>query len=102
VNSGSADLLLVPEVAALLRISRALTYRLIREGVIASARIASVASRRGRLVVRRQDVDAYICHLFAQQAPAARPVRLDVDAIHAQVRRRLGAATNGRASASKT
>jgi len=96
-------LLLVPEVAALLRISKALAYRLVRDGTIPSARISCVASRRGRLVVRRQDVDAYIDRLFAEQAtPVTRSVRLDVDAIHAQVRRRLGAATNGRASASKT
>jgi excisionase family DNA binding protein len=98
-----SDLLLVPEVAAILRISKALAYRLVSDGAIPSARIGCVANRRGRLVVRRQDVDDYLDRLFAAQAPPAkRVVKLDVDAIHARVRRRLGRPTSGRGSASRT
>jgi hypothetical protein len=100
VSEPAGGLLLIPEVASLLRVSRALAYRLCTDGTIPSARIACVASRRGRLVVRREDVDAYVVRLFAGQAPRA--PRLDVDAIHARVRRRLGRPTSGRGSASKT
>jgi hypothetical protein len=97
------DLLVIAEVASLLRISKALAYRLCTDGTIPSAKIACVASRRGRLVVRRRDVDAYLDRLFAAQAqPAKRIVKLDVDAIHARVRRRLGRPISGRGSASKT
>jgi len=99
----SADLLVIAEVASLLRISKSLSYRLCTDGTIPSARVAGVASRRGRLVVRRQDVDAYIDRLFAEPGPRGkRPVRLDVDAIHARVRRRLASPTSGRGSASGT
>jgi len=72
----SADLLVIAEVASLLRISKSLSYRLCTDGTIPSARVAGVASRRGRLVVRRQDVDAYIDRLFAGTDKTATMVAL--------------------------
>ena len=103
MSGAASDLLVMSEVASLLRISKALAYRLCTDGTIPSARIACVASRRGRLVVRREDVDAYIERLFAEPGTRAKhAVRLDVDAIHARVRRRLGRPTSGRRSASET
>ena len=81
------DLLTVDEVRRRLRISKALAYRLCTDGTIPSARIASVGRRRGRLVVRQGDVEAYVASLFVDHRKPA-PI-LDIDAIHAGVRQRL-------------
>ena len=83
----AVELLTVDEVRRRLRISKALAYRLCTDGTIPSARIASVGSRQGRLVVRRGDVEAYVENLFVDHRNPA-PI-LDIDAIHAGVRRRL-------------
>jgi excisionase family DNA binding protein len=82
------DLLVVAEVARALRISRSLAYRLCTDGTIPSARIASVGGGRGRLVVRRADVDRYVERIFAER-PAS-PPKINVDAVVRRVRRRHG------------
>jgi predicted DNA-binding transcriptional regulator AlpA len=66
------DLLTIDEVRRALRIGRSLAYRLCTDGTIPSARIASVGSRRGRLVVRRQDLEAYVDRLFGSRPTPAK------------------------------
>jgi hypothetical protein len=80
------DLMTVGEVRRALRIGRSLAYRLCTDGTIPSARIASAGSRRGRLVVRRRDLEAYVERLFGNQPPPAGKV--DVDQLLAGVRGR--------------
>jgi hypothetical protein len=79
------DLLSIDEVRRALRIGKSLAYRLCTDGTIPSARIASVGSRRGRLVVRRRDLEAYVDRLFGNRPT---PAKLDVGAVLARVRRR--------------
>ena len=81
----TTELVTVGEVARALRVGRSLAHRLCSDGSIPSARIASVGSRRGRVVVKREDLDAYIDGLFSRSK--AKPTRLDVDQILGRVRR---------------
>ena len=77
-------LVTIAEVARELRIGRSLAYRLCTDGTIPSARIASAGTRRGRLVVRREDLDDYIERLFRVGNPT--PARIDVDGLLARIR----------------
>ena len=86
--SAAPDLLTIAEVAAFLRISRSLAYQLCTDGTIPSARIASVGSRRGRLVVRRMDVEQYLDRLFGAHTATVAPTRVDVDTLRERVRNR--------------
>ncbi len=79
------ELVTVGEVARALRVGRSLAHRLCTDGSIPSARVLSVGSRRGRVVVKREDLDAYIDALFSRSN--AKPANLDVDQILARVRR---------------
>ena len=86
IRLAPGDLLTIQEVRHALRIGRSLAYRLCTDGTIPSARIASASGRRGRLVVRREDLDSYLDRLFQDRpAPAA---KVDVDAVLARVRSR--------------
>lgn len=82
------ELLTLDEVRRILRISKSLAYRLCDDGTLPCARIAALGSRRGRYVVRRSDLQAYLDRLFAAAQP--REVPLEVDAILATVRHRGG------------
>jgi excisionase family DNA binding protein len=83
-----ATLLTIEEVRDHLRISRSLAYKLCEEGTLPSIRVASAGSRRGRLLVHRDDLDRYVARLWGEAG--ARPTRVDVDAIRDRVRRRHG------------
>ena len=54
------DLLSVKQALALVPLGRSTIYRLIEEGQIASIRVKCTGSRRGRILVRRIDLAAFI------------------------------------------
>jgi hypothetical protein len=84
------DLLSVEQALALLPVGRTMLYALLAERAIPSIRVATVGSRRGRVLVVRAGLDAYVASL---QGPAvARPVArrgagVDVDALRVRVLR---------------
>ena len=86
--SAAPELLTVAEVAATLRIGRSLAYVLCSDGTIPSVRVSGVGSRRGRVVVRRIDVEQYLDRLFGAHTATAAPTRVDVDDILKRVQRK--------------
>lgn len=84
------DLLTVAETLRLLPVGRTMLYALLTEGTVPSIRVATLGSRRGRVLVLRRGIDAFVASL--QAPPVARPVarwgaRIDVDALRARVLR---------------
>lgn len=83
VQIEEGDLITVPQALRLLPVGRAYLYRLVGEGVIPSIRVASVGSRRGRVLLFRSGLNEYVRQL---QAPTTRtPVRVDVDALRERI-----------------
>lgn len=80
------DLLSVPEALRLVPIGRATFYRLIEEGQIPCYRVGALGSRRGRVLVARVDLAAFL-ERTRQAAPRA-PVAPDVDQLLRKVRSR--------------
>ena len=65
-------------------------YQLLAEGTVPSIRVATVGSRRGRVIVVRAGLEAFVASL--QAPPVTRPVghggaRVDVDALRVRVLR---------------
>ncbi len=95
MNAGAAlrpgDLLSVAQALALLPVGRTMLYSLLADGSIPSIRVATVGSRRGRLLVRRDGLEAFVAALHYRHAappvPRGRP-SVDVDALRARVLRR--------------
>jgi len=58
---------------------------LIRSGAIPSIRVAAAGSRKGRILIRRQALEAYVARLEST-APPPRP-KVDVDDLLRKVRR---------------
>lgn len=84
------DLLTVEQALALLPVGRTMLYQLIAEKTVPSIRVATVGSRRGRVLVVRARLEAFVASL--QAPPVARPdarrgARVDVDALRARVLR---------------
>ncbi|MHC4138073.1 MAG: helix-turn-helix domain-containing protein [Planctomycetota bacterium] len=82
------DLLTVPQAQKLLPVSRSAIYALIKAGRIPHYRISAAGSRRGRILIDRRDLEAFVAK--ARQTATRAPVRVDVDAIRDRVRRRHG------------
>ena len=80
------DLLTAPQALKLLPVGKSLLYRLADEGQIEAIRVASVGSRRGRILFDRAAIEDYVARLRGE-APERKPVNVDVDAILARVRR---------------
>lgn len=82
------DLLTVQEALRLLPVGRATLYRLIAEGTLPAIRVASLGSRRGRVLVVRAGLEAFVASRRAP--PPARPAggrgfALDVDSLRTRV-----------------
>ena len=84
------DLLTAAEALRLLPVGKSLLYRLVEEGQIDSIRVASIGSRRGRILFERAAIENYVARLRAS-APSRRPVRVDVDQLLRRVQRDRGA-----------
>jgi excisionase family DNA binding protein len=80
------DLLSVPQALKLVPVGRATLYRLIEDGQIPCYRVGALGSRRGRVLVARADLEAYLAR--ARQAATRAPVAPDVDALLRRVRAR--------------
>lgn len=82
----AGELLTVSQALAILPVGRSTLYQLIDEGQLPSIRVRTAASRRGRVLVRRADLDAFIEN-SRHTAPLA-PTRVDVDSLLKSVRNR--------------
>ena len=80
------DLVTVQEALRLVPIGKSTLYALCDSGQLPHYRIRAAGSRRGRILIARQDLVAFI-EKTRQAAPRA-PTRLDVDQILARVRGR--------------
>ena len=80
------DLLTVQQVQKILPVGRSTLYALIESGQLPHHRVSAAGARRGRVLVARRDLEAFIAK--ARQAATRAPVRVDVDAIRDRVRRR--------------
>jgi excisionase family DNA binding protein len=82
------DLLSVVQALQLLPVGRATLYRLVAEGTLPAVRVASLGSRRGRILVVRAGLEAYVEGLRARAVtrPAGRGgLALDVDALRSRI-----------------
>ncbi len=80
------DLLTAHQALKLLPVGKSLLYQLAEEGQIEAIRVASVGSRRGRILFERAAIESYVARLRGE-APRRQPAKLDVDEILARVRR---------------
>ncbi len=78
------DFLSVAEVLRIVPLSRTTVYALIESGQLPSYRV-SAGSRRGRVLIARADLEAFLAG--ARQAATRAPVRVDVDGLLRKVRR---------------
>ena len=79
------DLLTVPQVLRIVPLSKTTVYALIDSGQLLSYRVSVAGSRRGRVLIVRADLEAFI--EGARQAATQSPVRVDVDGLLQKVRR---------------
>ena len=56
----AGDLVTIREALELVPVSRSLLYALVAAGAIPSVRVGGAGSRRGRILIRRADLDAFI------------------------------------------
>ena len=80
----AGDLLTVPQALAILPVGRSTLYALVEAGDLPCFRIRAPGSRRGRILIARRDLEAFLAKK-RQTAPKA-PVRVEVDQILAKVR----------------
>ena len=78
------DLLTVAQALRLLPVGRSSIYRLIETGQLPCYRVSATGSRRGRVLLAKQDVEAFIAG--ARQTRPRAPVRVDVDGLLRKVR----------------
>jgi len=94
------DLLTVRAALAILPVGRTTLYALIRDGQIPAIRVRAAGSRRGRLLLHRADLAAYVER--ARHGATVAPMPPDVDAVHRRVRRKLARADGKDADAAGT
>ena len=85
------DLLTVAQACKLLPVSDSLMRKLAETGEIASIRVKSTGSRRGRILIERASLDEYVARLRGKTTPR-QPARVDVDAVLHDLRRERGTA----------
>ncbi len=79
------DFLTVAQVLRIVPLSRTTVYALVDSGQLPSFRVSEAGSRRGRVLIARADLDAFLAG--ARQAATRAPVRVDVDNLLRKVRR---------------
>ncbi len=82
------DLLTVAQALRLVPVGRSTLYALIESGDLPCYRVTALGARRGRVLVHRGDLEAYLAR--ARHAGTRAPVAPDVDALLERVRRRGG------------
>lgn len=90
-DSGAAlregDLLTVAQALRLVPVGRSTLYALIESGELPCYRVTALGSRRGRVLVHRGDLEAFVARA-RHVAPTAAVVAPDVDALLSRVRAR--------------
>ena len=81
----TGDLLTVAEVLRIVPIGRSTVYALIDSGQLPSYRVSVAGSRRGRVLIAKADLEAFLAG--ARQAATRAPTHVDVDQLLKQVRR---------------
>ncbi len=79
------DFLTVAEVLRIVPLSKTTVYALVDSGQLPSYRVSVAGSRRGRVLIARADLEAFV--EGARQAATRAPVRVDVDDLRRKVRR---------------
>ena len=79
------DLLNVRQALELLPVGRSTLYALIESGQLPHYRVSAAGARRGRILIDRRDLEAFLAG--ARQTAIRAPDRVDVDTVLARVRR---------------
>ena len=82
------DLLSVAQVTRLVPLAKSTIYALIENGALPHYRVSAAGSRRGRILIGRADLEAFVER--ARRAATRAPVRVDVDTVLERVRRHRG------------
>ena len=85
------DLLTVPQALKILPVGRSTLYQLIDEGRLPAFRVTTARGGRGRVLVHRRDLEAFLegARYTAPGAPTRR-VSVNADDLLAKIRRRTG------------
>ncbi len=78
------DLLTVAQVLRIVPLGKTTVHALIDSGQLPSYRVSAAGSRRGRVLIARADLEAFLAG--ARQAATRAPVRVDVDKLLERVR----------------
>lgn len=78
------DLLTVAETLEILPVGRTMLYALVDQGVIPSIRVASAGSKRGRILIRRADLERFVADRLAER-PAPESTKVDPRAIRDRI-----------------
>ncbi len=79
------DFLTVAQVLRIVPLSKTTVYALVDSGDLPSYRVSAAGSRRGRVLIAKADLEAFI--EGARQVATQAPVRVDVDGLLQKVRR---------------
>ncbi len=79
------DFLTVPQVLKIVPLSKTTIYALLHSGQLPCYRVSVAGSRRGRVLIAKADLEAFLAG--ARQAATQAPVRVDVDGLLQRVRR---------------
>ena len=82
----AGDLLTVAQALAVLPIGRSTLYALVDSGQLPSYRVSPTDSRRARVLIARQDLEAFVAG--ARQVATRASTHVNVDEVLARVRRR--------------
>ncbi len=85
MNLRAGDFLTVAQVLRIVPLSKTTVYALVASGQLPSIRVSVAGSRRGRVLIARADLEAFLAG--ARQAATRTPVRVDVDGLLREVRR---------------
>ncbi len=82
------DLLTVQQALCILPVGRSTLYQLVEEGQIPHVRVRTAGSHRGRILVERAGLEAYVERLRGGRPAGRIHPRADVDGLLRRVRKR--------------